>query len=274
MARRTCSVVRCSSGSSCVVCVVELLTHAGAKQVGQLRQVKVPVQATPAANFVMVQTQFLFGLAKAAFYRPTPKGHTQQPPQRDATLPGHTVGQEVFHLVRQNVACYDQAVPTPRQAIDSLAPELRPFHLPDFGAVLGVLDAVTLPLLLAEDGRIARQVLHFAAASAPRRQPRIKLFAAPPPRPTPAEHPRLFQPAAEIRRHFAHEYLSTLFETVQKGRVAAVAFVKRPGLDAHTVGQGAVDQLQGDLRLGTEHDLVGDVTFFRRSGSSAQSWGR
>ena len=100
------------------------------------------------------------------------------------------------------------------------------------------------------------------------------LFATSPPRPAAAEYPRLFHPAVEIRRHFSHEYLFTLFETVQKGGVAAVAFVKRPGLNAHTVGQGAVDQLQGDLRLGTEHDLVGDVVFFRRTGSSAQSRGK
>src|SRR5260370_4093110 len=96
-------------------------------------------------------------------------------------------------------------------------------------------------------------------------------FAAPTRRPVSAEHARLSQPAAEIRRHFTYENLSTLFEAVQKGRVAAVAFVKRPGLDAHAIGQGAVDQFQSDLRLGTEDDLIGDVTFFRRSGSSAQA---
>jgi len=79
------------------------------------------------------------------------------------------------------MASYKQAVPTPRQAIDALAPKRRPFHFPDFGAVLGILDAVTLPFLLAEDGRITRQVLHFAAASAAGRQPRVRLFAAAPP---------------------------------------------------------------------------------------------
>lgn len=103
-------------------------------------------------------------------------------------------------------------------------------------------------------------------------------LTAPPPRPiaalTAAEHPRLFQPAVEIRRHFGHEHLAPPFETVQKGRVAAVGFVKRPTLDAHPMGQGVVDQLQGDLRLGAKDDLVRDVTFFRRSGSSAQSRGR
>jgi len=78
----------------------------------------------------------------------------------------------------------------------------------------------------------------------------------------------------EIRGHFADEYLSALFETVQKARVAAVAFVKGPGLDTHPVGRGPVDQLQSDLRLGAKHHLVGDVVFFRRSGSSAQSFGK
>ena len=78
----------------------------------------------------------------------------------------------------------------------------------------------------------------------------------------------------EVRRHFPHEYLPALFEAVQKGRVASVQFVNRPGLDAQAVGQHAVDHPHADLRLGTEHDLVRDVVFFRRTGSAAHSWVR
>src|SRR5271165_2051574 len=89
------------------------LPHPGAKQLAQLRQVEVAVQAMPAASFVMVQTQLLFGLAKTALHGPTLEGHPQQQPQGDATLPRDAVGHEVFHLVRQHVACYDQTVPTP-----------------------------------------------------------------------------------------------------------------------------------------------------------------
>src|SRR5713226_4617312 len=171
------------------------------------------VQATPAANFVMVQTQLLFGLAKTALHRPALKSHMQQPSQREATLPRHAIRYEVFHLLRQDVACHDQAVPTPRQAIGPLPPEHRPFHFPDFGSALRVLDAITLPPLFAEYGRIARQVLHFARGPATR-QTRI-LFLTAPTRPlrrrAVAQHPRLDHPAVEVGRHFSHEYLPTLF---------------------------------------------------------------
>ena len=47
--------------------VVVFLTHAGTKQMAQLRHVKVAMYATPAADFVMVQAQFFFPFAKATF---------------------------------------------------------------------------------------------------------------------------------------------------------------------------------------------------------------
>src|SRR5216683_1735428 len=106
------------------------------------------------------------------------------------------------------------------------------------------------------------------------RQTRILFLAAPTWRRAIAQHPRLDHPAVEIGGHFPHEYLPTLFEAVQKGGVAPVGFVERPGLDAHAVAQSAVHHPQGDLRLGAEHHFVGVVTFFRRTRSSAHSWGR
>jgi hypothetical protein len=48
---------------------LEFLANAGAEQVAQLRQVEVAMHTTPAAHLVMVQTQFLFGLAKTTLQR-------------------------------------------------------------------------------------------------------------------------------------------------------------------------------------------------------------
>lgn len=42
----------------------------------------------------------------------------------------------------------------------------------------------------------------------------------------------------EVGRHFPHKDLPTLFEAVQKGAVAPVAFVKGPGLHTYAVSQG------------------------------------
>lgn len=78
----------------------------------------------------------------------------------------------------------------------------------------------------------------------------------------------------KVRWHFADERFATLVESIQELAVAAIEFVKRPSLDANSVSQRAVDQIERDLRLGLELDLVGNVVFFRRSESFAHSSGR
>src|SRR5437660_6714375 len=157
----------------------------------KLRQVEMAIATAQAANFVMVQSQFLFGLAKTVLHRPTPKSDTQQPPQAHALLARHAVRYEVFYLLRDDVAGHDQAMPTARQTVVApLAPEHRPFHFPDFRAAGRVLDAVTLPALPPERWRITQQVLHLARRPTSR-QPRILILAAPTRRRPIAEHPRL-----------------------------------------------------------------------------------
>ena len=59
--------------------IVAFLTHAGTEQLAQLGYIKVSVHASPAANFVVVQSQLLFPIAETAFYRRATKGHSQQP---------------------------------------------------------------------------------------------------------------------------------------------------------------------------------------------------
>src|SRR5437763_3048977 len=129
---------------------VEFLPDARTKQVAQLHQVEMAMHTPPTANLVMIQPQFLFGLAKTTFHRPPTKGDTQQPPQIHAVLARHTVRYEVFHFARQNVAGHDQALPPARPIIGPLTPKHGPFYFPDFRAACRVLDAVTLPTLLLE----------------------------------------------------------------------------------------------------------------------------
>ena len=72
----------------------------------------------------------------------------------------------------------------------------------------------------------------------------------------------------------SQESLAALFEAVQECRIASVQFIECPGLHTHAVGQRPIDQVQGDLRFGAEHHVVGDVVFFLRSLSAAHSWDR
>ena len=138
-----------------------------------------------------------------------------------------------------------------------------------------VLDPIPLPRLLAEDGRVRQQIADFARRP-PSSQTRIVLL---PPSfcrcfPARAQHSRFLHPATKVARDLSHEDLFARLEPVEKRHVAAVKLVECPGRHADAVGQRAIDLRQCDLGLGAELDLVGNVIFFRRSGSLAQSSGR
>ena len=101
------------------ICVV-LQTHPGTEQMAELRHVEVAMKAPPAADFVMVHSQFFLALAEATLDRTATEGNSQQPTQRDAlasnriVLARYAVGQEVFHLASQHVSRHDQAM-SPRR---------------------------------------------------------------------------------------------------------------------------------------------------------------
>jgi len=261
--------------------IVVLLTHAGTEQMTQLGHLEVPMHASPAANLVVVQAQLFFPFAKATFDRAATESHSQQPAQRHATarhgvpLAGNPVGQKEFHLAGQHVASRDQAMPPRGQAVFVLAPKHGPFHFPDLGALVGVLDAIALPGLLAKHGRIPQQVANLARrtpASHTRITPRTPAFSRGF-RPV-TQHRGALHPTVEVAGNLADENLTPRMETIEKPAVSAIQLVERPGRHANAVAQGTIDEVQRDPRLGAKLHLVGDVRFFRRAGSLAQSSGR
>src|SRR5665213_1663207 len=84
------------AGRRLAVRPVVLLTDARAKQVAELRDEKMAMDATPAAHFVMIQPQLLLRLPETALHRPTIEGHVQQPAQCDSLFARHTVSHEIF----------------------------------------------------------------------------------------------------------------------------------------------------------------------------------
>ena len=78
----------------------------------------------------------------------------------------------------------------------------------------------------------------------------------------------------KVAGDLAHEDLTAFFQTVEKAAGPTVEFVERPGTHDHTMGQSPADLSQSNLLFGLKHDVVGDVTFFRRAGSLAWSSGR
>ncbi len=223
----------------------------------------------------MIHSQFVLRFAEAPLHRPAIEGHTQQPPQGDSPLAWHAIGNKVLYLPAEDVAGHDQAVPATRQTIFAFAPKHRPLDLPDLRAFVRVLDAVPLPRLPAKHGRILHQVADFAGRTATH-QPGILLPAAPlfaPFRPG-SQDGRLLHPAVEVDGNLGHERLPTLFEAIEKLPVTTVQFVERPSRHANSIAQSPIDQPQGDLRLRAKLHLLGNVVFFRRSGSFAQSSGK
>ena len=77
-----------------------------------------------------------------------------------------------------------------------------------------------------------------------------------------------------VRRNLHDEGFPPLIQSIEKRTIAAVQFVRRPRHHLDPVAFGPVDQIQRDLRFRFEDDLVGDVVFFRRAGSSVHSLGR
>src|SRR5487761_1096094 len=128
----------------------------------ELDKAVMAMHAPPAAVLGMIKPQLLFRLAEAAFDRPTTKGDPQQAAQTRPRFAGHAVGQEVFYFARPHVARHDQALSTAGKSVGRFAPAHGPFDFPDLWPLVGVFDSIALPGLLAEDGRVGRQIAHFA----------------------------------------------------------------------------------------------------------------
>ena len=78
----------------------------------------------------------------------------------------------------------------------------------------------------------------------------------------------------KVAGNLADKHLPKRCYPIEKLPVAAVQLVERPGRYANAVGQNVFDLREGDLRLGLKLDFVGYVSFFRRTGSLAQTSGR
>lgn len=144
----------------------QLLANSRAKQLAQDRDVQMPMDAAPTATLEVIQTEFLFGLAKAVLDRPPPKCDSQKLSQRPTIATGHAVGEKVLRLTRQQIASDDErALVADQLSGVRLSPAGVPTGFPDLTAAASFLDAVALRSLLAKRGRVLREVLNFAGLS-------------------------------------------------------------------------------------------------------------
>lgn len=233
-----------------------------------------PMNATPTTDFKMIQPKFLFGGAEAGFDCPTPKRNPEQPPQSDPVTANDSIGKKVFDFAGADVASDYQSVPVGWKFVDSLAIEQSRFDFPDFRAVIGVFDAVALPVLFGEYGRVSCQIVDLSTDVL---FSNSLAFEVPPPFGAVRRWRDDFgfgQPAMKNTWNFADKRLLQFIHPVQELRVFAVGFVERPRADADAAGQRVLDLCKRDLLLGLKFNVIRHVVFLRSTGSSAQDFGR
>ena len=255
------------------VVFVEFLANAAAQQETQTGDIIVSMDASPAANFEVIQTEFLFAEAKLGFDDPASEGDSQQTAKSDPVLSHDSVGDKEFGLTCADAASGDQCVPIARESVIRLTPDGQMFDFPDFRALVRVFDAIHLPRLFIELSGVIQQVADFAglrAASESRR-----LFRT--------SHAFVFlmqddvwfcRPDTRIHGDFRDERLISFLQSIQKFTVPPIEFVARPVRHADTVAERSIHHVDGDLRLGLKRHLVRDEVFFRRAVSSIQSCGK
>src|SRR6056297_2604576 len=200
---------------------------------------------------------------------------SQQLANGPATATRNAIADEVLHFAGANIHRDDQgALGADQATIVSLTINDMPTHLPHFGAFVRVPCAVALRILAGQAGRVLGQILHLAGLGVSGGQARV--FLVPPLALLWrfSQDLGLANPCVEVRRNFTDEGLLPLVEPIEKLAIATVELIKRPCLHCDAVEDRLVDQHQGDLWLGQKLDFVRDMSFFRRSGSSAQSSGR
>ena len=119
--------------------------------------------------------------------------------------------------------------------VDCLPPEPCPFDFPHFGAVIGVFDAIALPIFLGEHGRVSRKIIDSAADigfanswNAAGSAVFWGLWCC-------ANDFRWVQPTMEITGYFANESLAKSVQIIKKLRVSPVKFVERPRTNADAI---------------------------------------
>ena len=78
----------------------------------------------------------------------------------------------------------------------------------------------------------------------------------------------------KIRWNLDCERFTSFIQAVQERTAAAIQFISGPRFDFDPVGFGSINQVQRNLRLALENQVLGNVVFFRRAGSSIHSSGK
>jgi|GEM_PF-4953749 len=180
---------------------------------------------------LMIEADFLFGLAEASFKR-----DTSDSPKRPANPTRYAIGSKVFHFTAENVASDDQcALVADESRRLGLAPACVPPDLPHLSTTRTITRFVLLCVLLRKACRVLGEVCYFAGLGIAAGQTRILFGACLRMMWRFSQDFWLRQPNVGVRWNFNDEGLHSLIQPVQKSNIAIVQFVGSPGVDFDSV---------------------------------------
>lgn len=191
----------------------QTVTSAGQEQIADARQNQVPLQSDVAAAFPGIQADVLFLILEASLDAPLGKGHQQQLAHAGF---GRCVVEEEFQLLFvEHVASDEQMVRFGGQPLFVRTNQHRMFDFPNHRAFLAILDSISLPRLIAQDGVFFEQHIDPLRLGTALGQSRnvagstCFLSAA-------RSDFRPFQPTGHVNGNFADKALPTRVQSPQK----------------------------------------------------------
>ncbi len=146
----------------------QAVTSAGQKQIADARQNQVPFQSNVATAFPGIQADVLFLILEASLDAPTGKGHQQQLAHAGFD---RCVAEEEFQLLFvEHVASDEQMVRFGGQPLFVRTNQHRMFDFPNHRTFLAILDSISLPRLIAQDGVFFMQHIDTVRLVTPFRQ--------------------------------------------------------------------------------------------------------
>ena len=112
---------------------VEVLADAAAEEEAQAGDGIMSVNAVPAADLEVVESEFFFGESEAGFDGPATEGNAEQATECDAVLADDAVGEKVYNLSGADAAGNDYSVTQAGEVITGVSPDGNVFILPETG---------------------------------------------------------------------------------------------------------------------------------------------
>lgn len=141
------------------------MPNAGTEQLAENGDVKMSMDALPAATLKVVPAELFFGFTKTDFDDRASECDAQQRPHTPASSPWYPIAEEVFGDTGKHIGGNDQrALPTDELSVMRFTPTDVPANFPDLRPRVFVDHAITLSGLIAKARRIAVEIFNLVTS--------------------------------------------------------------------------------------------------------------